>query len=133
MLSTTDINNFFAALFPKGGAGYDDGSYRAGDENYSDSPYYIGGGLFQNRGAGPESRNETVDIGSVILQTAQNAWNAEAFLILTEQKTIDEVNPAFRDEVQARVDNPPPAVQKAVSDCSVRMQMNHLQQWYPES
>jgi hypothetical protein len=46
-------------------ATYDDGSYRAGDENYSDSPYYIGGGLFQNRGAGPESRNETVDIGSL--------------------------------------------------------------------
>ena len=106
----TSINNFFAALFPKGNiGGTPNGHAPGGPVNFG-----LGLGAGGNRGAGTESKNETQNPGAIVLAGAESAWNAHAQLILTGQQTIEDVPEEFRSEVQERVDNPAPSVLRNV-------------------
>ena len=60
--------------------------------------------------------NQSMNAGSVIQQQVENGLNIWAQLILTGDKSIDDVPEGLRGKVQGRVDNPPPAVQRAVDD-----------------
>ena len=109
----TEINNFFATLFPKGSTFGDlNGTAPGGQPNFG-----LGVG---NRGYGPENRgsrgSDVAQVGTVVLGTAQAGFNVYAQLILQGLMTIDDVPEYLREYVQPRIDNPPPSVVKAVED-----------------